>query len=224
MTEVVYPIFLEIACQVEDDEYWRLLYEDMAFGRFPSGVYIQKKYFCCIYKERELSIPLEGDPFVLFTQIHSMLKNNVGILSEKDRKSHASMVMANQKLKDEKRVIKDSILISFVARQGDKYLLPDYIIRRIYSLLIIGFMFKTILLRSVRFQDADIEHVRGFRFDTKCVRVSKNVFQLKRSHVADVLNVNIKKNSRDTIPSISSSWSKYMNHITSISNITNRLN
>lgn len=84
---VIYPIFLEFVHHVRDD-YWKLLYEDMAFGKFPAGVYIQKDHFCCHHKGKEFSLRLLDtieDSFSLFTHVHSLLQNKMGILSEKEK-------------------------------------------------------------------------------------------------------------------------------------------
>jgi len=216
MASVQYPIFLDIAGCVDDDEYWRLIYEDMAYGRFPSGVYIQNNHFCCRHKDREYNVPLEGDVFVLFTQVHSFLKNYMGILSEHDREAYKSQALltTTAKARDEtKKVIKDSTLMVFVIREGKRCNVPETVMRRIFSLLIIGFMFKTLLVKDVVFHDNDIQKIHGFQFSGEKVRIHKNVLQLKKSHIIDSTHLN----KSDAPPVVLSSyWAKYRASISSM--------
>lgn len=205
MTKVQYPIFLEFTHHVKD-EYWKLLYEDMAFGKFPSGVYIQKNYFCCFCKGKEFSVELIPKNFSVFTQIHSLLTNDLGIRSEKEKMVIKAKILHSQNVKDPKRLIKDISLTSFIIKKGEHYRLPDNIIRKIFSLFIVGFMFKTLLLKDVVFHGNEIQEIRGFTFADKKVRINKNILELKKPaaasdeyHVKNEMHINL----------LSSHWQKY---------------
>lgn len=200
-----YPIFLEFAHHVKDD-YWKLLYEDMAFGKFPNGVYLQKNYFCCFVKGKEFSVELETNNFSVFTQIHSLLSNNMGISSEKEKQIQKENVLSTS-VKDPKRLIKDVSLTSFIIKKGEQHHLPDNIIRKIFSLFIVGFMFKTLLLKDVVFRGNDIHEIRGFTFSEKKVRINKNILELKKPNIECELVRN------DNVSVLSSHWQKYMDHI-----------
>lgn len=202
--DIVHPIFLEFAHHAKDS-YWKLLYEDMAFGKFPSGVYIQKNHFCCYNKGKEFSVQLVPNNFTVFTQVHSLLSTNLGIASEKEKKQYKEDVMNVQSLKDPKRVVKDSTLTSFVLREGEKHSLSDGILRKIFSLLIIGFMFKTLLLKDVVFDGLEIKNIKGFHFSNKKVRITKNVFDVKYTSSENEI-----KNEPNLI---SSYWGKYLHSL-----------
>jgi hypothetical protein len=209
VVSLVHPFFLEFTHNVQD-EYWKLLYEDMAFGKFPSGVYILKDHFCCFHKGREFSVPLnntETDTFSLFTQIHSLLNTRMGIQSEEEKKVMKERLMAPAPIiKEEpstKRLIKDSTLTSFILQQGERYRLPDNILRKIFSLFIIGFMFKTILVKDVVFEGNEITGIHGFQFSEKKVKIERDVIQLKKNQV-------FLETPRPDITSLSSSWPKYL--------------
>lgn len=215
MTKAQYPIFLEFTHHVKD-EYWKLLYEDMAFGKFPSGVYIQKNYFCCFCKGKEFSVELIPKNFSVFTQIHSLLSNDLGIRSEKEKLSMKENILQAQVVRDPKRLIKDISLTSFIIKKGEQFRLPDTIIRKIFSLFIIGFMFKTLMLRDVIFQGNDIQEIRGFSFADKKVRINKNILELKKPqeydfHVRNENNTNV----------MSSHWQKYTDGLLLLNATTN---
>lgn len=200
MTKVAYPIFLEFTHHVKDD-YWKLLYEDMAFGKFPSGVYIQKNFFCCFSKGKEFSVELLPNNFSVFTQIHSLLSNDLGIRSEKEKLLLKENIIQQAQTVSEKRLIKDVSLTSFIIKKGEQYHLPDHIICKVFSLLIVCFMFKTLLLKDVDFQENnEIQDVRGFTFTDKRVRINKNILELKKPHLF--------QEHRHEV--MSSHWQKYL--------------
>lgn len=206
---VQHPIFLEFTHHVKD-VYWKLLYEDMAFGKFPSGTYMHKDYFCCLHKGKEFSIEIIDHPtptqiFNLFSQIHSLLQSKMGIQSQKEKDRLREKMMHHQALKDEtqKKMIRDSTLTSFVIKEGTKHHLSISIIRRLFSLLIIGFMFKTILIKDVMFEGNEIQKIQGFEFTEKKIRLTKNVFHIKKSNLQH-------EPEKSDCQMLSSHWGKYI--------------
>lgn len=209
-SQVEYPIFLEFTHHVKDD-YWKLLYEDMAFGKFPSGAYIQKNYFCCYSKGKELSVELIPKNFTVFTQIHSLLSDHLGIKSEKEKLLLKEELFQNQYVKDPKRLIKDVSLTSFIIKKGEQYKLPDNLIRKIFSVFIIGFMFKTILLKDVVFQGNNIQEINGFAFSNKTVRINKNILELKKPMDLEQQQHNSLSNNNNNL--MSPHWQKYLHNL-----------
>lgn len=207
---ILYPIFLEFANNTKD-EYWSLLYQDMAYGKFPQGAYIQNEHFCCFHMGKEFSIKLNPNDFSVFTQIHSLLRTNLGISSEKEKlQLRQESLQLSQSTKDIKRVIKDSTLTSFILREGEKHCIPDNIIRRIFSLFVIGFMFKTIVMKDVVFDNKNnIRSIKGFSFSSKKVKINKNVFEIKTINIPD-------ENHKTEPISLSTLWPKYLQTISSL--------
>jgi hypothetical protein len=205
---MIYPFFIEFTNYI-NNTYWKLLYEDMAYGKFPSGTYIQNKHFCCFHKGKEFNVPLDdSDNFSIFTQIHSLLQTKMGISSEEEQiKLKDNMLKAQvQKEENSKRLIKDSTLTSFVIRSGNKYHLSDNMIRKIFSLLILGFMFKTLLVKDVSFNGNEINSIKGINFYEKKVKIKGNILDLKCN------NIDLNENKTD-ITTISSYWPKYLHNI-----------
>jgi hypothetical protein len=182
----------------------------MAFGKFPGGVYIQKNYFCCFCKGKEFSVELVPKNFSVFTQIHSLLSNDLGIRSEKEKLVLKESILHSQNVKDPKRLIKDISLTSFIIKKGEQYRLPDNIIRKIFSLFIVGFMFKTLLLKDVVFHGNEIQDISGFTFTDKKVRINKNILELKKPAAAEE-DYHLKNESH--IHLLSSHWQKYTDNL-----------
>ena len=53
--ELLYPIFLD-CCLYADDDFWKYILEDLAYGRSPYGTYIKKIFYVVITKIRNLLI------------------------------------------------------------------------------------------------------------------------------------------------------------------------
>lgn len=212
---IVYPLFLEFM-EHSADEFWKLLYENMAYNKFPHGVYMMKDHLCCFHKGKEFSIKIDDtmDRFILFTHIHAFLINKMGIRSEKEKKEMKESIMYSQSIKDEntKRTIKDLTLTSFVIREGEKHHLSDIIIRRIFSLLIIGFMFKTILNKDVLFhENNEIRGIRGFEFDNRRVKITRDVVRIRKNQILSP----IRGGQQESIK-MSSHWIKYVQNLSQL--------
>ena len=83
--EIIYPIFLE-CCQFADDIFWETIFEDLAYGRAPSGTYISKDFLNCSYKNKEFSYKIERkDPENIYNDIYKLLTEKLGILSQKEK-------------------------------------------------------------------------------------------------------------------------------------------
>jgi hypothetical protein len=136
----------------------------------------------------------------------------MGIQSEKEKKQMKEDIMYSQSIKDDnsKRLIKDLTLTSFVIRTGEKYRLPDAIIRKIFSLLIIGFMFKTILVKDVQFhENHEIQGINGFHFADKKIRINRDILHIRKNQVVVPVEAD-----HPEIIKMSSHWGKYLHHLT----------
>ena len=72
--EIVYPIFLECLTFAEDN-IWKNIFEDLAYGIAPYGTYISKNFLCCGYKDKEFSYKIDSsmNAQVLYTDIYNLI-------------------------------------------------------------------------------------------------------------------------------------------------------
>ena len=103
-SEILYPIFLSLAAKMKsDDLFYRYLYEDMAYGKFPFGIYVQDHYLVCFRKNKEFSLKLVDENHEnILDEIHSLLKNRACVLSEKDNIKKIDIYMTNDNNAEEK--------------------------------------------------------------------------------------------------------------------------
>ena len=51
---LVYPFLLK-CCAFTNDNFWKYVFEDLAYGKPPYGTYITHNFLCCKYKDKEFS-------------------------------------------------------------------------------------------------------------------------------------------------------------------------
>ena len=74
-TKLVYPIFLE-CCKYTKDNFWKYIFEDLAYKKTPYGIYIYCDYICCNYKGKEFNYKIDNakDSKELFGDIYRLFK------------------------------------------------------------------------------------------------------------------------------------------------------
>jgi len=201
--EILYPIFLQCASQVEDT-FWRYVYEDLSYGKCPYGLSLQKNYLSCYIRGKEFSYKLDADktPETLFEELEVLLRDRAGILSEKEKlterarlcrqrttvpnknnsTSHASSSSLPKKEEwtcVKKKMIRDTLLEQYVLENSQKHNVTVAVAKQVLSLLIVGLMFKTITAKDIFYQNGFIKKIDGFEFEPRNVVVHKNVLHCK---------------------------------------------
>lgn len=187
---IYYPIFIKCLCYIYDP-FWRFIYEDLAYGRCPYGLYLQKNYLCCCIKNKEFHYKIENDKSVeeIYNETYYLLKNRVGILSEKEKIIQRERVLKTRINKKEewinvkKKMIRDTLLENFILKKSDTYMLSINVSKKILSLLIIGLMFKTLNAKDIIYKDGFIKDINGFVFQNKKVLITKNIYICKNNKI-----------------------------------------
>lgn len=202
-----YPIFLQCLNFITDP-FWRFVYEDLAYGKCPYGLYLQKNYLCCSIKNKEFSYKIENHKSIdeIYNDTYSLLKNRVGILSEKEKLIQREKIQhlkffdkKDEWINVKKKMIRDTLLENFVLQKANSFFLSINVSKKVLSLVIIGLMFKTLNSKDIVYINGYIHDIKGFVFQPKRVLITKNVF----------LNKFQKNNDDDNV-------SKYLHHYWSI--------
>ena len=120
--EITYPIFLKLA-SIQEDTFWKYIYEDLSYGKCPYGIYIQNDYICSFIKGKEFSYHFD-DKEEHLKEIHNLLKNKAGILSEKEKiqqKEDFFQKKNNEKKFINKKFLRENLIQNFVIQQGKIY-------------------------------------------------------------------------------------------------------
>ena len=180
-TEILYPIFLSLAAQMQsDDRFYRFLYEDMAYGKsLPYGIYIQDNYLVCYRKNREFSLKLIDDEKIL-QEIHSLLKNRACVLSEKDNIKKIDKYLKNDNTNEKyknKKSYRDNLIQNYILRKGEKYKINVNKLKKLLKLINNGLLFKIISSNDFTFEkNQSIEDIKGIYFSDRCIEVDPSCF------------------------------------------------
>ena len=191
--EILYPIFLKCASQVEDT-FWRFVYEDLSYGKCPYGLSLQKNYLMCYIRGKEFAYKVDAEKSadVIFQEVSGLLRERAGILSDKEKilertrlcRQRTNRNAPSSTKKEEwgnvkKKMIRDTLLEQYVLENSQRYNLDAGLAKRVLSMIIVGLMFKTITAKDIVYQNGFIKNIQGFEFENENVRVSKNILRCK---------------------------------------------
>lgn len=177
---VVYPIFLDCIKYISD-EFWKGIFEDLSIGKCPKSIYISGGTIYSSNKKKSFSyiIPTEREnksPKEMFTELRELLISNTTICSSTDVSMKKEELKERKVDEDEvtdsttwskirKKNTRELFIIRFVIRMKKKFNLSWTTARHLYSLIQIGFIYKTQTSKDVNFKNKRIESIEGIVFD-----------------------------------------------------------
>jgi len=214
MDELVYPFFID-CCKYTDDIFWKFVFEDLAYGKTPYGIYLTKNFLCCNYKGKEFSYKIDSkkDSQKLFDEVYNILHKKFGLLSKNDKVKRKKMfedteieIQDNNKnwKKIRKKSIKQNIIEKFSIDMKNKYNLSNAQMKRIFSIIVIGLIFKTITFDRISYSDGQIRDIEGISFSPGKMIVSPDIYNIDTISSPEII---INENN------ISDNWEKYLKSI-----------
>ena len=219
--EIIYPIFLECCKYTEDDDFWKYVFEDLAYGKTPYGTYISHDYLCCKTKDREFSYRIDKtkDSETVYNEIYNLLYNKAGILSELDlerKKLYFENIEKNiQEIRAsswsaiKKKSIKERLIEDFVIAMKKEYNLSFFQAKRLLAVISIGIIFKLITSDDINYENGEIQNIDGISFDNKKIIITRNVQDLELPSTPETI-----------VPKklMSSNWEKYIENLRKLTN------
>jgi hypothetical protein len=183
--EIIYPMFLKCSDYCNDN-YWKNIFEDLAYGQTPYGTYISKGFFCCNYKNKEFSYKIEKkDSQKLYDDISSLCKK-IGLLSHNDKiqKKIDFRNLENDIKEDRekwcnirKKNLKDFLIENFVINMKKKYNLDNNQSKYLNYVIFLSMIFKIIGMKDVEYEDGEIKSIKGISFEEKKIILENDLFQ-----------------------------------------------
>lgn len=183
MKDIIYPIFLK--CNTSQDGFWNHIFENMAYGVFPSGVHIRKN---CIYiqgkKKTTQIINIDVDnPNVFLEKIKQSMKSVLYLGSKKDiMMDRKIFYTAQNKMcngfndwsKIRKKCIRSILLDNYVSDLQKKHNLTTKDTRNILSILTMYINFNLITSKHIELDEKRIVNIKNVSFDpdTKVFKIS----------------------------------------------------
>lgn len=215
--DIIYPMFLE-CCQFAQDEYWKGIFEDLAYGITPSGTYISKGSLCCSYKKKSFNYVLEKkEPHILYEEVYKHLSGKMGIVSQKERLEKISTISAiTQQLREsrqeswnkiKKKNDREALIQMYVIRKKDEHRLNIKQARYLLDIISIAMVYKAITVKEIDYRNGKVENITGIDFIKKKVVLENDIYNIEVSFSPQiVIDQKI----------ISESWEKYVESLQKI--------
>jgi hypothetical protein len=170
MPKILYPPFLELSLE-ETDKFWKNIFEDIAFGIFPSGTYIDNGLYISKMKHAEFRIPYNNLPKdELLKKVKTLLQTKLNIHSSSElinKQKYISNRLGEQPIltwnEIRKKNIKDILIENYVIEMSNKYKLTPVQSRKLLSLITIGLQFKFLTPKDIHF-DTKIQTINGIEY------------------------------------------------------------
>lgn len=181
---ILYPIFLE-CCQYTVDDFWKSVFENLAYGKCPTGTYIHKDFLSCNYKGKEFSYKIERkDSKEFYDDIYNLLQK-VGILSKAEhevkRQKFLNLGKYIRNPKDSwnnirQKTIKDVLIERYVINMKHEHKLSLSQTKKLFSLIFIGLIFKVITANDIEYNEGEIKSIDGFDFINGKVILERDLY------------------------------------------------
>ena len=205
--KLVYPIFLQ-CCELTEDNFWKYIFEDLAYLKTPYGIYIQRDYICCNFKGKEFNykIDISKAPQVLFTEIYNLFNKKFELLSEKDKKNRRNLFECDmlQHANILFKKFKYELIIQFVLRMKKRWDLSWNNAKKLLSYIVLGLMLKILNKNDINFSNCKIESINGISFENEKI-IYKDTL-LRNINITYALEIIIDKK-------LSYLWVKYINKL-----------
>jgi hypothetical protein len=175
--EIIHPIFLKLASSMEDT-FWKYIYEDLSYGKCPYGIYLQNDYICCFIKGKEFSYRINETKEDVMEEIHNLLKKRAGILSDKEKiqqKEDFFQKKSIQKKNINKKFLRENLIQNFILKKGKQYNIKLEHQKNLISFLYIAFLFKSITINDIHFENSEIVSIDGIEFTDNKISIQKRL-------------------------------------------------
>ena len=171
MDQLLYPRLLECG-EYTNDIYWKCIFEQLAYGKPPYGVYIYKEFLCCNYKNKEFSYKIDDEKSVetLYNEIYDLFTEKLGLYSEKqklnyfDNMEKNSSVSSNNWSSIKKKNHKNIFIEYFIINMKKKYNLDNKQIKTLYNIILSGLLLHTIKPEDIKYENGFIKKIENINF------------------------------------------------------------
>jgi hypothetical protein len=170
MRVLVYPCFLSCT-EYTEDEYWKNIFEDLAFAITPQGAYISKHYIISNTKNKEFvyKINIDLDPETIFIDIYNLFSEKLGIKSVQEIEDYKNSIDSSELVFNswnsiKKKSIRDSIILDYVTKKSEEYNLSRARAKELLNTINLGILLKFISNKHIHYDDNEIKDIEGFEF------------------------------------------------------------
>jgi len=185
--DIIYPIFLK-TIQYTEDNFWKDTFENLSYAICPSGSYISKGFLCSSMKGKEFVYKfIDKEPERIYNDIYSLLKLKLNIMSKNERsillKEFEEVEENIRKIKTctwneiKKKGTKDILLQNFLIEMKRKYELRIGQIKKLYNLINLCMILKSISTCDIDYTDGEIKSINGITFTKGKYKVDIDIYK-----------------------------------------------
>ena len=211
--ELLYPVFLD-SCNYIENIFWENIFEEMAYGKCPMGVFFHGDYICSKIKGREFSYKIDNSKSAktIYKDIYKILSEKMKILSIHDKnKIQDEYKLIENTLKNErknwidikKKNIKETFIETYILSSQKKYNLSFDKAKELLSYISTAISLKNILSSDINWDGKKITNINGIQFKNGIV-IYDNFNREKSSNIIEERNIIFKNNL------MSDNWYKYL--------------
>ena len=156
-TKLVYPIFLE-CCKYTKDNFWKYIFEDLAYKKTPYGIYIYCDYLCCNYKGKEFNYKIDNikNSKELFDDIYRLFTKRFQLLSEQDQLNRRSLFEETENKVIYLKKHKYNTIFQYIIDMKKKWNLNLLQAQALLSYILLAFLLKFLKSSDMIFKDNKI--------------------------------------------------------------------
>ena len=185
--DIIYPIFLK-TIQYTEDNFWKDTFENLSYAICPSGSYISKGFLCSSMKGKEFVYKfIDKEPERIYNDIYGLLKLKLNIMSKNERsillKEFEEVEETIRKIKTcswneiKKKGTKDILLQNFLIEMKRKYELRITQIKKLYNLINLCMILKSISTCDIEYTDGEIKNINGITFVKGKYKVDIDIYK-----------------------------------------------
>jgi hypothetical protein len=167
--DIIYPEFLQ-CLEYESDEYWRRVYENMAYGVMPGKTYISNAHLCCKHNNKTHALKIYANAPKLFREeLHSFLHDTLEIRTSDEIRQMVENIDMSTEVESwtaiKKKNVKEIFIDRFVIEMQKKHRLTTPTARDLLADIYIHILFKFIQPSDIELQNGRIQSISGVSFD-----------------------------------------------------------
>jgi len=185
--EIVYPIFLK-TIQYTEDIFWKDTFENLSYSICPSGSYISKGFLCSSVKGKEFVYKfIDKEPSRIYEDIYKLLKEKLNIMSKNERgillKEFEEVEESIKKIRTcswneiKKKGTKDILFQNYLIQKKQEYELKSIQIKKLYNLINLCVILKSISNADIDYQDGEIRNINGISFSKGKYKVDIDIYK-----------------------------------------------
>jgi len=185
--EIVYPIFLK-TIQYTEDIFWKDTFENLSYSICPSGSYISKGFLCSSVKGKEFVYKfIDKEPSRIYEDIYKLLKEKLNIMSKNERgillREFEEVEESIKKIRTcswneiKKKGTKDILFQNYLIQKKQEYELKSIQIKKLYNLINLCVILKSISNADIDYQDGEIRNINGISFSKGKYKVDIDIYK-----------------------------------------------